>query len=74
VFKLAYHGTRERMGEVALRLLDRAGLALDDPMDLSSLDHVEETLYALSLSIAAGTAQIQRNIIGERALGLPKER
>jgi alkylation response protein AidB-like acyl-CoA dehydrogenase len=74
VSKLAYHGTRERMGEVALRLLDRAGLALDDPMDLSSLDHVEETLYALSLSIAAGTAQIQRNIIGERALGLPKER
>lgn len=74
VFKLSYHGTRERMGEVAMRLLDRAGLALDDPLDLSSLDHVEQTLYALSLSIAAGTAQVQRNIVGERALGLPKER
>jgi alkylation response protein AidB-like acyl-CoA dehydrogenase len=74
VFKLAYHGTRDRMGEVAMRLLDRAGLALGDPLDLSSLDHVEETLYALSLSIAAGTAQVQRNIVGERALGLPKER
>jgi alkylation response protein AidB-like acyl-CoA dehydrogenase len=74
VFKLAYHGTRERMGEVALRLLDRAGLAMGDPLDLSSLDHVEQSLYALSLSIAAGTAQIQRNIVGERALGLPKER
>jgi alkylation response protein AidB-like acyl-CoA dehydrogenase len=74
VFKLSYHGTRERMGEVAMRLVDRAGLALDDPLDLSSLDHVEQTLYALSLSIAAGTAQVQRNIVGERALGLPKER
>ena len=29
-------------------------------------------LYALSLSIAAGTAQIQRNIVGERLLGLPE--
>ena len=33
-----------------------------------------QRLYALSLSIAAGTAQIQRNIVGERLLGLPKER
>jgi len=74
VFKLAYHGTRDRLGEVTMRLLDRAGLAFDDPVDLSSLDHVEQTLYALSLSIAAGTSQIQRNIVGERVLGLPKER
>jgi alkylation response protein AidB-like acyl-CoA dehydrogenase len=76
VFKLAYHATRERMGEVALRILGRAGLAMDDPGGLSAagFDHVEERLYALSLSIAAGTAQIQRNIVGERVLGLPKER
>jgi alkylation response protein AidB-like acyl-CoA dehydrogenase len=76
VFKLAYHGTRERMGDVAYRLLGRARLALDDPTALSArrIDHVEQRLYALSLAIAAGTAQIQRNIVGERLLGLPKER
>jgi alkylation response protein AidB-like acyl-CoA dehydrogenase len=74
VFKLAYHASRERLGRVALRVLGRAGLALDDPLGLARADHVEETLYALSLSIAAGTAQIQRNIVGERLLGLPKER
>ncbi|MFP3901390.1 MAG: acyl-CoA dehydrogenase family protein [Acidimicrobiia bacterium] len=76
VFKLAYHETRERMGDVALRVLGRARLALDDPAGQSArgLDHVHERLYALSLSIAAGTAQIQRNIVGERLLGLPKER
>jgi alkylation response protein AidB-like acyl-CoA dehydrogenase len=74
VFKLAYHETRERLGDVATRVLGRAGLALDDPLDLSAADHVEQRLYALSLSIAAGTAQIQRNIVGERLLGLPKER
>ena len=76
VFKLAYHETRERMGEVALRILGRARLALDDPTGVSArhLDHVHQRLYALSLSIAAGTAQIQRNIVGERLLGLPKDR
>jgi hypothetical protein len=74
VFKLAYHETRERLGEVALRVLDRARLGMDDPLRLGNADHVQETLYALSLSIAAGTAQIQRNIVGERLLGLPKER
>jgi alkylation response protein AidB-like acyl-CoA dehydrogenase len=76
LFKLAYHETRERMGEIALRVLGRARLALDDPTGRSSrhLDHVQQRLYALSLSIAAGTAQIQRNIVGERLLGLPKER
>jgi alkylation response protein AidB-like acyl-CoA dehydrogenase len=76
VFKLAYHETRERMGDVAYRVLGRARLALDDPTGLSArhLDHVHQRLYALSLGIAAGTAQIQRNIVGERLLGLPKER
>jgi len=76
VFKLAYHATRERMGEVAYQVLGRARLALDDPTGLSArhLDHVHQRLYALSLGIAAGTAQIQRNIVGERLLGLPKER
>jgi alkylation response protein AidB-like acyl-CoA dehydrogenase len=76
IFKLAYHDTRERMGEVALRILGRGRLALDDPAGVSArhLDHVEERLYVLSLAIAAGTEQIQRNIVGERLLGLPKER
>ncbi len=72
IFKLGYHGTRHRLGDLAMQVLGRDGLAMG--ARLGAEDHVEERLYALSLSIAAGTAQIQRNIVGERLLGLPKER
>jgi alkylation response protein AidB-like acyl-CoA dehydrogenase len=80
IFKLMYHEARVRMGDLAMELLGPAGLALGAPALTGddrkgrATDHVYERLYALSLSIAAGTAQIQRNIIGERGLGLPKER
>ncbi|MCU1401403.1 MAG: putative acyl-CoA dehydrogenase [Acidimicrobiales bacterium] len=74
IFKLGYHDARLHLADVTTRVLARHGLALDDLGTLSRFDHVERSLYALSLSIAAGTSQIQRNIVGERLLGLPKER
>jgi len=74
VFKLYYADVRKRMAELASRLVDRAGLVLGDADDPTGGDLVGQRLYTLSLTIAAGTSQIQRNIIGERILGLPKER
>jgi alkylation response protein AidB-like acyl-CoA dehydrogenase len=67
VFKLHYSETRHRLGELAMRVLDRDGLTLENK-------HVEGQLHAISISIAAGTSQIQRNIVAERVLGLPKDR
>jgi alkylation response protein AidB-like acyl-CoA dehydrogenase len=48
--------------------------AYADLGEMTEVDFVGDRVYALTLSIAAGTSQIQRNIIGERVLGLPKER
>jgi alkylation response protein AidB-like acyl-CoA dehydrogenase len=73
VFKLAYTELRSRLGDLAMKLLDRAALSLDDVGSLESGIHVERWMNAMSLTIAAGTSQIQRNIVGERLLGLPKE-
>lgn len=67
MFKLAYSEARDRLGELSLRVLGRGGFDVHDY-------RVEERLRTLSLPIAAGTSQIQRNIIGERLLGLPKEK
>lgn len=74
VFKLDYAETRKRMGRAALRVLGRAGLTLADLDDLPAGRHIAGWIHAMSISIAAGTSQIQRDIIGERLLGLPKGR
>jgi alkylation response protein AidB-like acyl-CoA dehydrogenase len=74
VFKLAYTDLRHRLGEVALHLLDRASLSIDDLDELPTGRHVQGRIHGLSMTIAAGTSQVQKNIVAERVLGLPKDR
>jgi alkylation response protein AidB-like acyl-CoA dehydrogenase len=74
VFKLAYAELRQRLGELAMHVLDRASLSIDDIGDLPTHSHVHGRIHGLSLGIAAGTSQVQRNIVAERILGLPKDR
>ena len=66
MFKLAYTEARDRLGELSMGVLGRGAFDVHDY-------RVEERLRTLSLPIAAGTSQVQRNIIGERLLGLPRE-
>lgn len=71
--KVAYSELLQRLTEVAMGVLGRAGLSREDVDGVASGSFVEERLRSLSFTIAAGTSQIQRNIIAERVLGLPKE-
>jgi alkylation response protein AidB-like acyl-CoA dehydrogenase len=72
--KLYYTELCQRVAELGVRLLGRAGLAREDVAGLPSGRLLHRHLNSLSLTIAAGSSQIQRNIIGERILGLPKDR
>ncbi|MFE2523681.1 acyl-CoA dehydrogenase family protein [Streptomyces sp. NPDC059382] len=67
VFKLAYSHARQELYDVAALVLGAGSLALDE-------EWVLDRLSSLSYTIAAGTSQIQRNIVAERILGLPKGR
>jgi alkylation response protein AidB-like acyl-CoA dehydrogenase len=59
--------TQQRARRLALDIL--GPYALENPEED---DWVYFYLRSFSITIAAGTAQIQRNIIGERVLGLPR--
>ena len=73
VLKLRYTEARQRLMDLAARVLDRGALSRGDIGGLPNGEFVEERLNSMSYTIAAGTSQIQRNIIGERILGLPRE-
>lgn len=73
VFKLRFTETRQKIGDLAGHVLGRAALSLSDLPERSGADLVEDRITTLSWTIAAGTSQIQKNILAERSLGLPKE-
>jgi acyl-CoA dehydrogenase len=62
-----------RMHETALAILgDRADLLPDAPAARGAGDWLDGYLFALAGPIYAGTNEIQRNVIAERILGLPR--
>ncbi|WP_326808237.1 acyl-CoA dehydrogenase family protein [Streptomyces sp. NBC_01775] len=67
VFKLRYSHARQELYEAAAHVLGPEALDLDE-------EWAQGRLSSLSYTIAAGTSQIQRNIVAERILGLPKGR
>lgn len=72
VIKLAHSRLQGELGEVAMALLGAQGLGL-------GYDAVEENPWQIRFlaqwnsRIGGGTEQVQRNILGERILGLPRE-
>ncbi|MFE9845952.1 acyl-CoA dehydrogenase family protein [Streptomyces goshikiensis] len=67
VFKLAYSHARQELYDTAAEVLGADSLSLEE-------EWTADRLSSLSYTIAAGTSQIQRDIVAERILGLPKGR
>jgi len=71
-YKIFWAGWRKKLGELALDVLGPAGeIASDAPYEWELLPRL--FLGSRADTIYGGTSQIQRNIIAERALGLPRE-
>jgi alkylation response protein AidB-like acyl-CoA dehydrogenase len=66
--KLAYTELRQRLMRLALEIV---GPGSDLP-GITDATWDEDYLFSYTETIAGGTSDIQRNIIGERVLGLPK--
>jgi alkylation response protein AidB-like acyl-CoA dehydrogenase len=73
VFKLRFTENRQKIGDLAAHVLGRGALSLGDLPGGRGGHLVEDRITTLAYTIAAGTSQIQKNILAERALGLPKE-
>ena len=73
MFKLRFSEARQHLDDLHAEVRGREALAFDDAAGTYDGEPGYERLRSLAYTIAAGTSQVQRNIIGERLLGLPKE-
>jgi alkylation response protein AidB-like acyl-CoA dehydrogenase len=73
VAKLATTVLGKRGADLGMAIAGPAGLAWEPRPGGQLGDQAQSLLFAPMLGIAGGTSEIQRNIIGERVLGLPKE-
>src|SRR5438067_7183346 len=75
IVKLFWSEMSQKLAETAGSILGEDGLVMWD--DASAVDHgrwARAMLWSRAASIAGGTSEIQRNIIAERILGLPREK
>jgi alkylation response protein AidB-like acyl-CoA dehydrogenase len=71
--KLVYSELGQRMTEFACEMLGPdAALWLGDPCAPDRAEWPRAYMNSFGVTIGGGTSEIQRNIIGERVLGLPK--
>lgn len=76
ILKLLWSETRQKVVELQLDLLgDRGGVGPEAEGEYAEAAAVvREFLWSRAETIVAGTSEIQRNIIAERILGLPKDK
>ena len=73
--KLYWSNWHRTLGERAMHVLGADALLVEDaPPGEYHLDELHRAfMFSRSETIYAGASEIQRNIIGERVLGLPRE-
>ena len=67
--KLRFSELSQEISELAVKVLGRPALG---GASEAATEIVREYLWSLQYTIAAGTSQIQRNLLAERILGMPK--
>jgi alkylation response protein AidB-like acyl-CoA dehydrogenase len=71
--KLGWSELDQRIKDLAGRILGPAGLLLPgDPLAPDGGHWAHEQLWSRASTLYAGTSEVQRNIIAERVLGLPR--
>jgi alkylation response protein AidB-like acyl-CoA dehydrogenase len=70
--KLRFSELSQELSELAVRVLGRAALGGVRGGGIDGVEVARAYLWSLQYSIAAGTSQIQRNLIAERILGMPR--
>jgi alkylation response protein AidB-like acyl-CoA dehydrogenase len=72
--KLMFSELNLALAELAVELLGPAGIAVaGDPAAVDAGRWQDMLLYARAYTIAGGSSEVMRNVIAERALGLPRE-
>jgi len=73
--KLYWSNWHRTLGERVMHVLGAdGGIIADDSDGQYELDELQRAfMFSRSETIYAGSSEIQRNIIGERVLGLPRE-
>jgi alkylation response protein AidB-like acyl-CoA dehydrogenase len=68
--KLHWSNWHQNLGELAMDLMGAEGLIIGDA---KVRDHQYNFMFSRAETIFAGSSEIQRNIVGERVLGLPRQ-
>jgi len=78
--KLLSTNVQQMIAKLALDLMPEAGLREPDrsevamgPREFTPGRWVSQYMFSLAITLAGGTSNVQRNIIGERVLGLPRD-
>jgi alkylation response protein AidB-like acyl-CoA dehydrogenase len=69
LLKVVVNENQQQLAEYGLELLALEGLAREGV----AVEWLDACLYARCLTIAGGTSEIQRNVIAQRLLGLPRD-